>query len=188
MAADTGAAPSQAEDAAQPQAGATQTAQAASVEPDAVDTTETISIEEARKLRRESAALRKRVEELDRAAMSEQERYQRDRQELDRERAAFATERQDFQLRQAVASAATALGFIDPDDAYVHLDRSAIEWTDDGRPRGVERNLRAILERKPHLLNPNRTAVPRTGVQPSGRVGGGGDMNNLIRQAAGRDR
>lgn len=186
---DTGAADTQAVTAAQPQAGATQTAQAASAEP-VVDAA-TLA-QERDEARREAAKYRSQVRQFEQAAEaakrageSEQERYQRERADFERERAAFASERQDFQLRQAVASAATALGFIDPDDAYAHLDRAAIEWSDDGNPRGVDRQLRAILERKPHLLNPNRTATVTRGVQPSGRVAGG-DMNDLIRQAAGR--
>jgi Skp family chaperone for outer membrane proteins len=187
---DTGATDPQAGDVAQPQVGATQKAQAVSAEP-AVDAA-TIA-QERDEARREAAKYRTEVRRFEqereaakRAGESEQERLQRERQDFERERAAFTTERQDFALRQAVTSAATALGFIDPDDAFAHLDRSAIEWSDDGKPRGLDRQLRSILERKPHLLNPNRTATPMRGVQPSGRVADG-NMNALIRQAAGRN-
>jgi hypothetical protein len=189
MASDTGATDPQAGDVAQPQVGATQKVQATSAEP-AVDVA-TIA-QERDEARREAAKYRTEVRRFEqereaakRAGESEQERLQRERQDFERERTAFATERQDFALRQAVTSAATSLGFIDPDDALAYLDRSAIEWSDDGKPRGLERHLRSILERKPHLLNPNRTATVTRGVQSSGRVPDGG-MNDLIRRAAGR--
>jgi hypothetical protein len=183
---DTGAATPQAGDATQPQAG-TAPGQA----PDAAPaTTDDPIARELAEARREAANYRTQVRRFEqereaatRASMSEQERLQAERRDFDRDRAAFQAEQQDFRLRQSVSSLATQLGFIDPEDAYVHLDRAAIEYTDDGKPRGLERMLRDILTRKPHLLSPTRTATVTRGVQPA--AASSGDWNAALRRAAG---
>jgi hypothetical protein len=187
---DTGATDPQAGDVAQPQVGATQKAQAASAEP-AVDAA-TIA-QERDEARREAAKYRTEVRRFEqereaakRAGESEQERLQRERQDFERERSAFQAEQQEHRLRTAVEGIAAEMGFRNPSIAYRLLDRSGIEYGDDGQPKGIRRHLQALIDRDDYLINPNRTATPMRGVQPSGRVADG-NMNALIRQAAGRN-
>jgi hypothetical protein len=186
----TGADGSQAETTTQPQAGATQTAQAASAEPTASLDAAGLQRELA-EARREAAKYRadaKRYADAQKAAedakLSETERLERMRSEVERDRQAVVRERQTIRLEREVGRIAAELGYIDPEDALVYLDRESIEWSEDGRPKGLERQLRELLARKPHLLDPSRTASPTRGVQASGKVGQ--DMNQMIRSASGR--
>lgn len=191
MPAAPGAEETQAASNAQPQEGATQTGQEPSAEPTTSLDTASLQRElaevrkEAAKYRAEAKRTADAQKAAEEAALPERDRLERLRSEVERERETVTRERRQLQLERAVIKIAPSLGFIDHEDALAYLDAADIEWTEEGQPRGLERALRGILERKPHLLNPNRTATVTRGVQPSGRIAGG-DMNTLIRQAAGR--
>lgn len=174
----------------QPPAG-TATSQA-----DGDDTTpESISLEEARKLRQENASLRKRLKPLEdaettrqEAALSEQEKH--DKRVAELEQAVAERERQikDIQLRSAVTAAAARAGFGDPDDAFRLLDRDAVTFEDDGAPKNLPKLLDDMLTKKPYLAS---AAVRAQGSWGGGDRGAGPssadvDMNQAIRQAAGR--
>jgi uncharacterized protein (DUF2147 family) len=53
-------------------------------------------------------------------------------------------------LRAAVTSAAA--NFNDPDDAWVHIDRAAIELKPDGTYKGLDKAIKALVEAKPYLI------------------------------------
>lgn len=68
-----------------------------------------------------------------------------------------------------VEKAAKRLGFVDPDDAWLHIQRSGLTdemWKD---PNVVQKALKKILSEKPHLRGTGR---PSGAPRPSG--GGGG--------------
>lgn len=199
----TGAEGTQADPTAQPQAGASsppqaggaQTAQAASATDESgtgsSDQPETMSPDEARKLRSESASLRKRLADLEKAQqateeakLSELEKAQKRSAELERQIADLQSREQERTAQYAAQAAATRLGFRSPDLAYRLLDRSEIEFADDGTPKNVERLLKALLEKEPYLAapaNPDFRGGDR-GKPPGGQP----SMNELLRAAAGR--
>lgn len=55
-------------------------------------------------------------------------------------------------LGRAVERAASKLGFHDPDDALALLNRKAVEFDEDGKPKNVEALLKTLAESKPHLV------------------------------------
>ncbi|MDQ3540695.1 MAG: hypothetical protein M3440_08420 [Chloroflexota bacterium] len=62
-----------------------------------------------------------------------------------------ATERNRI-LRYEIRDAARDLAFADPDDAFHLIDRNAIEFNDDGEPTNVPSLVKALAEKKPHLV------------------------------------
>lgn len=55
-------------------------------------------------------------------------------------------------LRYEIRDAARDLAFADPDDAYHLIDRDEIEFDDDGEPTNVAALVKALAEKKPHLI------------------------------------
>lgn len=182
----TGAPGAQAAPDTQPPAGDS-SAQAADGD-DGQSSSESISLDEARKLRSENQTLRKRLKPLEEA---EQKRADADKTateriaELERLNAEHERERSDWQTREAVTRSATKLGFVDPVDAIALLDRSAIELDDNGAPKNIDKLLTGLLTAKPYLGGAGR---------PTGSADGGNrgapaaaeDMNTRLRRAAGR--
>lgn len=124
---------------------------------------------ELRDARKEAAAFRtklKQYEDTDAAAkqaqMSEAERLQAQLAELQRGIEERDRRLKEADLRDAVKGAATRLGFADPADALAMLDRDAIEYTDDGRPRNLDHVLGEIIRSKPYL-KASFTATPDLG-------------------------
>lgn len=103
--------------------------------------------------------------------------------ELERENADLVARAQESVVRMAVLDAASRLGFRSPELAFRALDRSGIEFKEDGSPRNVEKLLRELLEREPYLGKP--AGAPDFGGGPRGQTpAGGSDMNTLLRAAA----
>ncbi len=55
-------------------------------------------------------------------------------------------------LRYEIRDAARDLAFADPDDAFHLIDRDAIEFNDDGEPTNVAALVKALADKKPHLV------------------------------------
>jgi hypothetical protein len=197
MAEQTGAEGTQADPTTQPQAGTTQQSQADGAEPSA----ETLSLDEAKKLRSEHRVLRERAKaaedqlkrlsdekrQADEAALPERERYEKRVGELTQQLEQLRTELRDERGKGAVVNAASALGFAKPEQAYALLtyDRS-LQFDDDGRPTNVEPALKALLKDNPNLAS---AAVRASGSADQGTRGTApqiNDMNHLLRRAAGR--
>ena len=146
---------------------------------------QTLSAEDARKLRSESRALRtrlkeaeNRVQEFEKTTLTDTERRERELKD-----AHDQLEKTRIQVRALrVETAARKLGFIDPDDASALINWDSVD--DPENPKHVEKALRDLRERKPHLvLNHNGDASVGRGTGASGAL----DMNQLIRRAAGRN-
>ena len=83
-----------------------------------------------------------------------------------------------------VTQAAAKLGIVDPDAAYKLLDKEAIEYEGDGKPKNVEALLQSLLKGKPYLAGSGTSAT-----NPSKRAGSEIDpMILAARSAAGLDR
>lgn len=153
------------EEEKQPQAGDNQTnPQAGNLETQAVNSdaqvvSETISLEEARKLRSEAANLRKRLRELedqkrqmDEAKLSETERLQKRLAELERKEIEYQQSLQARTLEYEVKLQAAQLGIVDAEAAYRLINLAEIEFDDSGKPVNVDRVLRELISTKPYLV------------------------------------
>ncbi len=189
--------------AAQAAASVTPTAQAATItSPDAQaadgNTTETISLEAARKLRSEAEALRKRLkayEDAEQAAkdasLGEVERINKQYADLQEQHEALAAELLEARVYQDVARHAAKLNFILPADMLAKLllnDLDAIEF-DDGQPKNIETLLQNLAKSTPEIvktaqqdqqqqkrapmipaMNPERSSIASPGQQQPGRI------------------
>lgn len=192
MAENTGAAEGQDPNATQPQGGASQEppqSQAGSADTEQAPDPQSLQRElsdtrrEAARYRVELRKFQEAAKAAEEAALPERERLQRRVSELEQEHADFDRERKDLRLREAVVSAASRLGYIDPQDAYRYLDASTVTFDDDGRPQDLEKSLKEIIDRKPYLASAGTTPSITRGVQPGPSSGGG--FNDIIRRATG---
>ena len=112
-----------------------------------------------------------RADELEQEKLTEAERM---------EARAIEAERKATDAQQQIASAmiasevkvrASAMGVIDPDAAYLLLDRSNVHYDAEAGVSGVDDALAGLLEAKPYLRSANRTPNlnPETG-QPAQSV------------------
>lgn len=161
MATDPNATPADADD--QPQAGTT--SQADTPDTDAGDggsdqpTTETISLEEAKKLRKELQQLRRERNDLAKfkkeredAEKTEADRLRDERAAFEAERQAFANERKQARTASAVEAAARKLGFRNPSKAFRLLDEDDLGIEEDGTPTKAEEALKALAAEEPYLI------------------------------------
>ncbi len=135
----------------------------------------------ASKLEREIADLRAQFEERESAGLPELERERKRAEQLEK-RAAEAEKRAEeternlsrAQRERWAAQAASALNFVDPDDAARYLDLDDIEDADQ-----AERAVKRVAKAKPHLLRGEEPKLPgrvlengRTASPSKGAAGG----------------
>jgi hypothetical protein len=172
-----------AESTAQPQAGTSDNPQAG----------ESISLEEARKLRSEAKSLRARLglfekaeDERKQAQMSADEKIAVREQAVKDQEQRITARLQASILRDEIASAVNAekITLHAPiGDVLRLLDTGAVEW-DGETPKNVRALLKELVKERPYL------ASRRTGSADGGAGDGrstGHTMNDLIRRAAGRE-
>lgn len=142
---------------------ATDTTQAAG------DGAETISLDEARKLRREAQSLRKRLAEFDAAEakrkeqeLSEVDKATKRAAELEAKLTAETKAHHERIVRYEVMLKASAMNAVDPDAVVRLLDMSSLEFDDDGQPTNVDKLLKELLKAKTYLLKPAETSAPNT--------------------------
>jgi hypothetical protein len=194
----TSASGAQAAPGSQPQVGASQ-AQAADAQSSQADGADNASGEDPAALRREleearqdAARYRKKAGTLESekkaaedAKLPEQERLLKRVADLERLNSTYEQERQDWRTREAVTRSAVRLGFADPVDAFALVDRSALEFADDGTPKNTDRLLADLLRAKPYLAGGTRPMGSFDG-GVRGQPAKGQDMNAVLRAAAGR--
>jgi len=168
----TSATGTQAEPVTQPPAGMapSQADAATGAEPTSIP--DSISLDEARKLRSEAKGLRERLKVLeaekqasDEAKLTETERTALRISELERKLVEREAAVQERTVLAATVESAARLGFANPRLAYRLLDRNAIEYDTDGAPTNVEPLLRELLRAEPYL-----TAAH---ARPTGSIDGG---------------
>lgn len=153
-----------------PEAGSNQQAQTGSSE-----TLESLraELEKERKARKEanseSAARRKRLDELERAEAERTEASKTEAQKLADQLKKLQDERDAAEkrakatlLRAEVTAAAARLQFRDPGDVLKLIDTERVEIGDDGSVKGLDEQLQVLAKSKPYLL---ATSVP--GMQPA---------------------
>jgi hypothetical protein len=73
-------------------------------------------------------------------------------------------------LKASVLGAAQSIGFVDPADAWLFLDRGKVQADESGNFVGVEELLKEIAKAKPHLVKPQSAGA--LGAVPSPRGNG----------------
>lgn len=150
------------------QAATEETAQAAGQEQ--ANGAEMMSLDEARKLRREAQNLRKRMAEIDKQAeerrqaeLSEVERATQRASTLEQELAAMRKQITERTVRYEVMLRASEMSVVDPEAAVKLLDLDGLEAGDDGMPDGnaIDKALKALLKSKPYLVK-QATVAPET--------------------------
>ncbi len=182
---------SQADDAAEPQAGDQPRSQADRRDADDDAGGDTISVEKARELRRESAQLRKRVKDAESRAQAAEdkdkselqrtveraEKAERDAEEHRRELTAVRTERR-------IRDAAEAAGGRNLRAIY-RLVKDDAETDDDGGIANLDALIAQAKKDTPEFFRPS---VGKADGGANGPTAPGDTMNDRIRQAAGRGR
>lgn len=139
---------------------------------------DTISIDEAKKLRSEASALRRRLKEFEAAdqaradaALTETERQTKRIADLESE---LASNRHQL-ARERTTGLAARLGFADPDDAVAIISRTDPDaLAADGDGKAISEALAALAKAKPYLL------VQATAPKPVGSFDAG---NSAARKA-----
>jgi hypothetical protein len=131
--------------------------------------------------RTENKKLLEAAQAAEDAKLSEEERIARRLAEAERRSSELEAELREQRLRAAVLAAAGRLSD-EPEILLALLDRDAVEWLPDGTPKGLERQLKAIIEAHPKLAR----SAPDFGGGQRGTTPTGTDMNAFIRRAAGR--
>lgn len=79
--------------------------------------------------------------------------------ELEKQLADAAEKQKALMTQNDIAAKAAKLGIIDPDAAYKLLNRSELEYGDDGAPTNTETLLVALLKEKPYLAGGGASAM-----------------------------
>lgn len=138
------------------------------------------------RIKRERKAWEQKVEdEKKKAAMTESERLKAEKEESEK-KAAAAVERANQRLiRSEVIAQATELKIVDPDAAYVLMDKTGIEVEDDDSVTGVKAALESLVKSKPYLVGKAITKKAGDDQSDDKSKKSGFSMNDLIRKAAG---
>lgn len=139
-----------------------------------------------RELEREVAPLRQRVQQVEEANKTDLEKAQGRIQALEGQLSDYQARERTYALRDAISEAnrAQGLGIVSERAALRLLEPDAVEWDNKGRPTNVTQLLKELIKAEPYL-----TTNRRMGSGDGGQTGGGtapGDMNTLLRRAAGR--
>lgn len=92
-----------------------------------------------------------RADELEQAQLTEQQRLEARATEAERVAASAAERVSSAMIASEVKVRASQLGIIDPDAAYLLLDRSNVRYGEDTGVTGVDEALTQLLEDKPYL-------------------------------------
>lgn len=157
------------EDVAQEAAEQQETAQADGQEP--TNGAEMMSMDEARKLRREAQNLRKRLADFETQAaerktaeLSEVERAKQQAATLEQELATLRAQTVARTVRYEVMLRASEQNVVDPEAAVRLLDLDGLEAGEDGMPDGkaIDEALTKLLKAKPYLVKTAAQAAPET--------------------------
>ena len=93
------------------------------------------------------------------AQKSEMQKLQERAAELEKQLADAAEKQKALMTQNDIAAKAAKLGIVDPDAAYKLLNRSELEYGDDGAPTNTETLLVALLKEKPYLAGGGASAM-----------------------------
>ena len=127
--------------------------------------------QEAKEAREARQALEKRLKELEDAQLSEHERTAKERDQLkaDLERSSGSIREAWLVAEIAKLASDDEIRIVDQDAARKLLDDSEIDWTDDGRPKNVQKLLTALVKARPWLQGGAAQAYDAGGASRGGR-------------------
>ena len=159
--------------------------------------------EEVERHRKKLTAYEKKEQEAseakrlaDEAQLSEIERTKKQHSDLQSEYEAFRKMMQDRIVRYEIEGQASKLGIIDPEAASALMNRSLLEFNEDGTPSNAEKLLKDLIKNKPYLapakpedppatpaqtatqqkppltpaMNPGRSSIAVQGTPPQGQI------------------
>lgn len=97
--------------------------------------------------------------EREEAEKSELQKAQERAKELEKQLAASAELQKNMATLADITAKAAKLGIVDPDAAFKLLDKGAIEYDDDGKPKNTEALLVAMLKERPYLAGTGSSAM-----------------------------
>lgn len=103
-----------------------------------------------------AAATVKKAREADEANKSELQKAQERAVELEKQLADAAQARKELATQAEIVNVANKMGLVDPDAAYKLLDKGALEFDGDGKPKNVDVLLQGLLKDKPYLVGVNQ--------------------------------
>lgn len=140
---------------------------------------ESISLEEAKKLRREANSLRKRLKELEDRDLSETDRLKAELDARNEELTVLRGRERERNAESVITKAAT--GAIKP-EAIWRMVRSDIEYDDDGQPANVKPLIESVKREFPELFHARNGSAD--GGNGNGRVPETNDLNDAFRALA----
>lgn len=93
----------------------------------------------------------KHYDDLEEANKSELQKATDRATQLEAELEASRTSMREERLRSAIVGEAARRGVVDPDAAVALIDRSAIDFTDDGTPNNIAGAMDSLLQARPYL-------------------------------------
>lgn len=122
--------------------------------------------------------LKQKAAEFDK--IQDAQKTEAQRLEAERDRAKQEAAAKDAQIQAAnervikaeVRLAAQQAGFIDPEDAWLLVDRAKVALDDAGNVTGAAEAIKALAEKKPHLVQSNAGERPNYGAPTPGRSNG----------------
>lgn len=100
----------------------------------------------------ELKAAKAKLDELEAANSTELEKAQKRLADMERKTADAEARAQENLLRAQVVAEAARKNVVDPDAAVALLDRSLIEFDQDGSPKNIAQAMDSLLEAKPYLV------------------------------------
>lgn len=154
-------------------------AAASEQEPEQTDNSnEPMSLDEAKKLRSEAANLRKRLKDLDAKAQAEADAKLGDLERANKQVATLTAQVTELQtaLRneragRQVDRQAAKMG-LDADLATQLMAAQPLEYDEDNNPVGIEKALKALTAKWPHLVKPVTAPPPGSTNAADGRTAG----------------
>ena len=107
-----------------------------------------------------------KADELEKAQLSDQDKLEARAHEAERKAEAAIQQVASAVIASEVKVRASQMGIIDPDAAYLLLDRTNLSYAEDGKVSGVDDALTQLMEDKPYLKGlPSRAPNlnPQTG-------------------------
>jgi hypothetical protein len=125
----------------------------------------------------ELKAAKARLAEIEEANKTELEKAQTRAAELEQQAKDADARAREAMLRSAVVAEAARKNVVDPDAAAVLLDRSVLEFADDGTPSNIADAMDSLLKAKPYLVG-----GARAGSADQGARKGGNDKQQITRE------
>ncbi len=109
---------------------------------------------EAQEYRKKLRQTEERLNSLEAANLSDQERLQRENDTLKQENESLQSKVRDQSLEVRVANLVGKFKIADLESVLLHMKRR-VEFDDEGEPVDVEQSLKALIRDKPHLASAN---------------------------------